>query len=220
MFVSWFVSAFPSFVVCVCLQKRKSEHKLKGFDDTTYLNQHCCWILKMLSEVVQPFGSHCTVHCSMITTQGDSYIVALLESVKRHFCVTLSLRRQNKLNLPLFWFLINNTSFLCATNSQDTRLWWIDDGWEVRNSEHTQIGYTKSTSLEFSRLQFSVASFSCQGFYVLWNCSESLAVGSENNWCNQTTIRGDSYRYVNGIESMKGKFLVKVFEWKVCVRTV
>lgn len=70
-------------------------------DPETYLNEHRCWVFKVLPEVVQPLGSYSAIDRSVVAAQCDRDVITLLETEKHKKSNSSSRNAHLNDNLPL-----------------------------------------------------------------------------------------------------------------------
>mmetsp|Transcript_19096 Transcript_19096/g.39507 ORF Transcript_19096/g.39507 Transcript_19096/m.39507 type:complete len:341 (-) Transcript_19096:70-1092(-) len=86
-----------------------------------------------------------------------------------------------------------------ASDGQNGRLGWINDGRKFRNTKHAQIGNGKGSTLVFVRSQFPITSASGQILDGTGNFRQPLGVGIKDNGSNETSGCGHGNTNVNGI---------------------
>lgn len=89
--------------------------------------QHSLRVFHELLKVLQPLCSYSPVNNSVIAGHCDSHHVG-------HRGAAIS---------------SNHNLLLCPADSQDARLWWVDDGRELVDAKHAQVGHSDGASLVF-----------------------------------------------------------------------
>src|SRR5690606_36504668 len=95
-----------------------------------FLDQNSDRIFEQPFERFQERRSYCAIHCTVVAAHGNLHDVT-----------------RNKLTVA------DNGSFLNSADSKDTRIRRVDNSRELLNSEHTEVGNRKGTTLPVCRLQ-------------------------------------------------------------------
>ena len=88
-------------------------------------------VLQVALERRQPPGTHCTVDHAVVRAESHLHDVGDLEA--------------------LLLFRSRYKGGLCRANGEDTRLGWVDDGSEVRDAKHAEVGDGECATLESRR---------------------------------------------------------------------
>ena len=89
--------------------------------------QHSLRVFHELLKVLQPLCSYSPVNNSVIAGHCDSHHVG-------HRGAAIS---------------SNHNLLLCPADSQDARLWWVDDSRELVDAKHAQVGHSDGAPLVF-----------------------------------------------------------------------